>query len=325
MNRVDLRLIRAFCAVYEEGSINRAAARLRVAQPNISVAIKNLEIDLRTKLFHRDTSGATPTAAGRTFYTRVKKVLFELDAAHLAVFEGANDLSGPLRVGLPAMIARTLGLKLLPLLLSEHPDIDFRFVEGTPQWLIDLTLSGELEFAVVLTPPAHPRLEQRWLASEPFVLVSSMSGEISTRTPVDLREFPPLKLALPWGQGSVRNVIDSYISSGEIPVNRIVGISALDPIIALVKDTDWMTILPATIMTIELEGLVGREIAFPDTSADFYIIRPVGSQLSSAAQLFITEIEKTFESTARVWKHYLGHDPDRVVNPVKLRERSTLE
>src|SRR3546814_11797263 len=57
----DLRQIRAFCAVYEEGSISGAAKRLRIAQPNISVAIKNLEFDLCKQMFERSSTGVKPT------------------------------------------------------------------------------------------------------------------------------------------------------------------------------------------------------------------------------------------------------------------------
>lgn len=57
---MDFRLIKAFCAVYEEGSINKAAARLNTAQPSTSGAIRNLETDLKTILFQRSAAGVTP-------------------------------------------------------------------------------------------------------------------------------------------------------------------------------------------------------------------------------------------------------------------------
>src|SRR3546814_1684658 len=78
----DLRQIRAFCAVYEEGSISGAAKRLRIAQPNISVAIKNLEFDLCKQMFERSSTGVKPTPVARIFYSRLQPALAHLEAAH---------------------------------------------------------------------------------------------------------------------------------------------------------------------------------------------------------------------------------------------------
>ena len=319
LNRIDLRLIRAFCAVYEEGSISKAAARLHVAQPNVSVAIKNLEFDLHTTLFERSASGARPTQVTHAFYSRLQKALAELDAAHQAVAGAVNAIGGPLRVGLPPMLAKIVLPTLLPTLLDDYPDLDLQCVEGSAASLIDLASSGEIDLAVVLRPPPDPKLTSRWIAAEPLVLVASVNNPIELTGRADLSRLPPLKLALPWGQGSVRSLIDNHIASGDIPVGKIVGLDAFGPIIDLIRHTDWMTILPAGAVTLDLADLAAHMIDVPGMSADYYVIRPGGAPLTAAAELFIEEIERSFERTALAWHRYFS--PRTMITPVRAIAR----
>ena len=62
--RIDLRQLHYFCAVVDEGSISRAAARLHMSQPPLTVQIHNLEAELGIQLLQRHKNGVVPTAAG---------------------------------------------------------------------------------------------------------------------------------------------------------------------------------------------------------------------------------------------------------------------
>src|SRR3546814_9141082 len=123
-------LIRAFCAVYEEGSISGAAKRLRIAQPNISVAIKNLEFDLCKQMFERSSTGVKPTPVARIFYSRLQPALAHLAAAHHEVKESPAAATGVLLVGMTTIVARGMRPGLLPQLLDNHPELDFRLTRS---------------------------------------------------------------------------------------------------------------------------------------------------------------------------------------------------
>src|SRR5438309_8574767 len=74
MAGMDLRRLRYFVAV-AEGSVGRAAVRLRMAQPPLSVQIRKLESEVGTSLFRRDTRGMELTAAGRALLSRAREAL----------------------------------------------------------------------------------------------------------------------------------------------------------------------------------------------------------------------------------------------------------
>src|SRR3954463_16576288 len=78
---MELRHLRYFVAIAEEGSFTGAAERLWVAQPGLSTQIRRLEAELGIKLFERQTRGGDPTEAGELFLERVRLALAAVETA----------------------------------------------------------------------------------------------------------------------------------------------------------------------------------------------------------------------------------------------------
>ena len=127
---MDLRHITAFVATYEEGSINRAAQRMNLAQPSVSSILRDLEAEMGTTLLERASRGAHPTAAGETFYRHCLKVLAEVDAARNSVMNGVGRVAGPIRIGLAPTVAKGLMPLFIPKYLADYPDVQFRAAEA---------------------------------------------------------------------------------------------------------------------------------------------------------------------------------------------------
>ncbi|MEV6702264.1 LysR family transcriptional regulator [Streptomyces sp. NPDC051453] len=73
-----------FVTVADNGGVNRAAAALRVAQPSLPQAVRNLEKDLSTKLFHRVGRGLVPAPAGEALVGPARQILRDVDAMRCA-------------------------------------------------------------------------------------------------------------------------------------------------------------------------------------------------------------------------------------------------
>lgn len=98
---VDLRHLRYFLAVYEEGSFTRAAERLHMAQPPLSRAIRQLETSLGVTLFERSGRAIIPTSAADTLAVEAQSVLMSVENARSKVQRTGNATSVSLRIGTP--------------------------------------------------------------------------------------------------------------------------------------------------------------------------------------------------------------------------------
>ena len=195
---MELRHLRYFLAVAEEGSIKRAAGRLRIAQPAVSRQIMSLEEHLECKLFEREPRGVLLTAAGEAFLLEAREILKRAETARARAQKVARGESGHLRLGYAenaawgGVVPRALrhyrskfpgvSLELQPLLAKDLVDqlqtrqvgAGFGYLLGSrPEGLRSLVVQRD---EVVLAVPRARRWRRRKdlrlpdLSAEPFVL-----------------------------------------------------------------------------------------------------------------------------------------------------------
>jgi DNA-binding transcriptional LysR family regulator len=99
VSELDLRALRYFVAVAEDGTIGRAAARLGVAQPAISRQLKLLESAIGSDLVSRHAKGVAPTPAGEALLAATRGIFSHIDAAAARAARAAQGLGGSVRFG----------------------------------------------------------------------------------------------------------------------------------------------------------------------------------------------------------------------------------
>jgi len=301
---MNFRQMSAFVAVYESGSINRAAQRLYIAQPSVSSLVRKLESDLDTQLFERLASGTKPTAAGDTLYRHCQKILAEVDAARQAVSGGEDRLGGVVNIGLAPTAAKGLMPTFLSSYLDQHPEVELQIAEAFSGPLTEWTLSGQVDFAVVAVPPIDRRLTTKRIAAEPIVLVSSPAWARDHDHSGPLTDGPPLKLVLPSARNGLRTIIDLYIHANDLPVERLIELDSLYGMLEFVKRSDWVTLLSITAIANELErGDIAVRETDPPLELGFYLIHPARRALSTAAARFVNELEMGFARSLEDWRH----------------------
>ena len=121
---MDFRQLRYFVAVAEELSFSRAALRLHISQPPISVQVKALETDLGVTLFDRDRRSVALTEAGELFLDHARRVLKEVDAARLAARRAAKGEVGLVRIGYTGSVPMLeMFSDLIRTFRAERPDV----------------------------------------------------------------------------------------------------------------------------------------------------------------------------------------------------------
>ena len=146
---MDLRQIKYFVTLYDERSVTKAAVRLSVVQPALSMQISKLEDTYGAKLFERTSRGVVATDAGRTFYNLCQRILSDVDEAQRYFRDASGQVSGELTVGLMPSVANSVLPNVLAQYQANYPDVTLRIAEAYSGSLLDQFNSGKLDHAVV--------------------------------------------------------------------------------------------------------------------------------------------------------------------------------
>ncbi len=186
---MKLQQLRYFLTVCEERSVNRAARKLYVSQPTISVAIRELEREFDVTLLNREEPGFALTEAGETFLEQSRVILRDVDK--LGKSMGVYRRSTPeIRLGVPTMAGAYILPILLPAYRRLHASAELKITEGGSLWLFDQLRRGELDFAIVtdLEDPEYDSVtlyqsetlfyihRDDPLSSEPFLTFRMLDG-----------------------------------------------------------------------------------------------------------------------------------------------------
>jgi len=167
---VTLRQLRYLVALADTGHFGRAAERVHVSQPALSVQIRELESALGAALIERDSRVARPTRLGREVLARARRVLAEVDGIERAA---QSDLAPPLHLGLIPTVAPYLLPEALPMLRASDLTLDIRVREAQTARLLAELAEGTLDAAVIALPSGAPGLDERPLFRDRFLLAGS--------------------------------------------------------------------------------------------------------------------------------------------------------
>ena len=149
---MELRQLTQFCAVADELSFRRAAERLHMAQPPLSVAIRKLEEELGATLFERRGRSIALTDAGTAALHRARRVLAEIDQLREATRLSASGETGRVRIGFVGSATYSLLPRLLPRLRRTCPGIDLELHESTNEVMLAQLETGRLDLGLVRFP-----------------------------------------------------------------------------------------------------------------------------------------------------------------------------
>lgn len=134
MDRFDA--LQAFARVVETGSFTKAARALDVSNTTVTQLVQQLEARLRVKLLHRTTRQVRVTDDGASYYTRVVRLLADLEDADTRLSDAAAALRGRLRVDVPSPLARLVLVPALPAFHARYPDIELHL--GVSDRMVDV-------------------------------------------------------------------------------------------------------------------------------------------------------------------------------------------
>jgi DNA-binding transcriptional LysR family regulator len=149
---MEFRQLRQLIALSEVLSFHKAAARLNMAQPPLSVSIRKLEEELGTSLFIRNQRGVSLTAAGHRAVTYAKETLFAADKLRVSMREIGVGLRGSLRIGFVGSATYALLPRILPPFRKAYPAVDVVLVETTTVEFVRDLDRGTMDVGLIRIP-----------------------------------------------------------------------------------------------------------------------------------------------------------------------------
>ncbi len=300
----SLRDIRLFVAAYEERSFTAAARREHATQSGVSQHMRKLEDSLRAKLFARDRGRVVPTPAGDSYYRHCIELLNTYAKATTAVRQHGAGLAGSIVVGLMPTMTRCVMAPALARFIETHPNMVARVIEGYSAALTEQVQAAELEFAIVPAFSGAPGLKSRLFLQTPEVLVSGAKSPLTHLAPVRLSDLGPLKLVVPSKANTRRRLIETYIASNGVKVERLLELDAMLGTLDFVARTDWLAILPGIMMANETRRrqFTVNPIASPAFGLDLMLIEPSRRPMSPGAQAFLEMLEEESVRLNRAWE-----------------------
>ncbi|WP_322012425.1 LysR family transcriptional regulator [Paraburkholderia sp. J12] len=181
---LDLRRVRQFIVLAETLNFRRAAERLHMAQPPLSVSIQKLEADLGIRLFERGGAGGVSlTSGGKAVLAEARRLLFHNGQLLAAARAAEAGTGGALRVGFVGSTTHGVLQRVVRLFRAEYPCVELVLKEATSIRIVEFIDSGELDIGLVRTPlltPTQARLIP--LMAEPFI-AALPPGNALTRKP----------------------------------------------------------------------------------------------------------------------------------------------
>jgi DNA-binding transcriptional LysR family regulator len=198
---MELRQLRYFAAVVEEGTVTGAAARLAMTQPPLTAQLHALEQELGCRLFEHEGRRLRLTEAGRILYARARAIQGLCDAAAAEMADYGAGTVGTLRLGVVSSVRGELLGEWLARFSARWPGVRFDLNGENTYRQLELVRTGQVDLAVVRTPFAPEGLEQLPLRRESMVaagLPAFFAGAPAGPLPLSALEGRPLILYRRW-------------------------------------------------------------------------------------------------------------------------------
>ena len=259
---MELRHLRYFIAVAEEGSLLHAAERrLHTSQPSLSRQIRDLELELGVKLLERKARGVELTAAGRIFLDHSRLALMQIEVG----CEAARNTERPHKPGfglgfLPGQEVIWLS-EALRILREEAADVDVTITTKSSPELANALMQGEIDVALLRRETRTAGLDFKYLVKEPLVAILPSRHRLArhkTIRPEDIcrEDFISTARAAP----VLRTVIEAYTAKLGLKLKQIYDAETLSGGMSLVASTGGFTLLPTYVQNALIPSVVARPL-----------------------------------------------------------------
>lgn len=287
---MDLRQLRYFVAIVEQGSFSKAAATLNIAQPALSLHVRNMEADLGAPLLFRTPQGVVATEAGEILLRNSRIIIDQFSIAQEEIRGHQAEPSGEVRLGLPGTISQILSVPLIMATQEKYPKIKLRIAEAMSGFVLEWIKDSRIDLAVLYTPVEDRLLtstailtEDLWLLGPPKPMEDVNNPATASAKYQDVAQLP---LILPSVNHGLRELLEKEAAQHNITLNTIIEVDSYGNIKELVEANMGYSILPFNAISREVKDgrLCAWKITDPELKRFVHLVHPSDRPVTNAVK-----------------------------------------
>lgn len=285
---MDLRQLKYFLAVVEQGSFSRASAKLNIAQPALSLHVRNMEAALGTQLLFRSARGALPTEAGQILVRNARIILDQFEVAQEEIRGHKGEPVGEVRLGLPGTISQILSVPLIIATRARLPKVKLRIAEAMSGFVLEWIRESRVDLAVLYIPITDRALTSYPMLAETLCLLGPtipLKGvELTKGAGLSLAQIAELPLILPGRNHGLRNLLETTADENGLTLNTVIDVDSYGSIKELVERGVGYSILPVNAVMREAQSdrVATWPIIEPEINRRVHLVHPADRPMTKA-------------------------------------------
>ena len=259
---MTLNELRYIVAVSQEGNFRRAAERVFVSQPALSLAIQKLEAELGVQIFERSRTAVNATPIGEMILAQAQRALEEVAQIREIASQGKDQLSGSLKVGTIYTVGPYLLPQLIPTLKHKAPYMPMEMEENLTANLQVELINGRLDVIIIALPFAGPGIDTLPLYDEDFSVLVPLDHHWAKKKQIKTTELATEKVLLLSSGHCFSNQVREACSQFNSAIGETQQGNSLETIRNMVASGLGITVLPVTANSERYRSQLTREIPF---------------------------------------------------------------
>jgi LysR family transcriptional regulator, hca operon transcriptional activator len=297
---MELRHLRYFIAVAEEGSFIRAAERrLRTAQPSLSRQIRDLELEVGTKLLDRQARGVTLTAAGRVFLHHARLALSQIETAGEAARRAAQPDKAVFVIGFLHGQEVAWLPEALRILRQESPGTEISISSHSSPELAAGLMQGRVDVALLRREKETTGLAFKFLIAEPLVALLPAKHRLAARKTVRPQDLAREIYVGPAQFAPVlKSVIKDYAAAVGVTLQPKYEAEDIYGGLSLLVSTGGFTLLPFYVQNMLIPSVVARPLQGEPPTIDL-VMGYNNSNTSALLKRFVARADELVASVRK--------------------------
>jgi LysR family transcriptional regulator, hca operon transcriptional activator len=296
---MELRHLRYFVAVVEEGSLSTAAEhRLHTSQPSLSRQIRDLEDQVGAELLSRSVNGVELTAAGKAFLDHARLALMQVDAAVEAARKAAQPARKTFAIGFQTGHEMNWLPRAMHVLRDELKNIEVKISSDLSPDLAEALVRGRLDLAFLRVERSYD-LEFHVVDQEPLIVLMPNDHRLTAKQAIHPCEFVGEIFIGGSRKASVlRAITEDYLRRSGVDIKIDHGVDNMAMTISLVASTRGLALMPAYAKNLLPGSVVSRPLEGEAPTIDI----AVGYSESNASpilKLFLSRLDELMRSNQK--------------------------